>query len=184
MEHTLKNPLKTAIIAGNHKILSNGEIIFDASSLDYARKLHASVSRAYLMCLLDSKTSPMSFMSRISKEMLIKKQDLSPGVAIQLPGVEFVVFESTIKNWANRSRSKTNFCSILGQNSYKDIGETKVCTCWGLLTLTILRLFEKYEFEKVILVSSPKSAQLKVPDVLKTKMFLRDDPRFELIWVK
>lgn len=184
MEDILKTPLKTAIIAGNHKILPSGEIIFDVPALERARKLQKNIPQVCLICLLDTKTSPVSFMSSISKEMLIKNESLLPHVSGQILGIDHVIFESNVKNWANRKSHKTKMCPILGPNAYREHGETKICSCWGLLAITILRLFDEYQFEKVILVSSPDSVQLKVSDVLKTKVFLETDPRFELIWAK
>jgi hypothetical protein len=176
------NTLKTAIIAGNHMINASKEITFDKKALEFGQKLRKEIPTSQTICLLDNvRIEVPTLCKSLSKSLLRPKLTIVDEVITQIPLVDFVIFESSIKNKAKHK--KTTFCSILGPNSYTSLDETRKCNCWGLGVITILSILE-LGFEKVIFVTSPKSQQLKVFDALKIKQFFENDIRFELIWAK
>ncbi len=176
------NTFKTAIIVGNHRIDSNRTIIFDEKALEVGINLQNEILGSETICLLDNIDISIPLLSKsLSRSFLRSKSTIVDELASQIPHLSFVVFESSIKNKAKHKKVK--FCSLLGQNSYKPLEETRKCSCWGLGAVMVFSLLEA-GFEKVIFVTSPDSKQFKVVDAIKLQQFLQNDSRFELIWAK
>jgi hypothetical protein len=179
---------KIAIIAGNHLIDSNCKITFDSSALAHAsmyKQTYCGNTQCDIIHAIDHKLKILEMCSKVPKNILVPYDMLLSNIQAQIQKNEFIIFESSLRNKSKRNKQKT--CSILGRGAYRDIKETKVCSCWGLCVLTVLALLDK-SYDKVIFITSPDSLQLKVSDAIKMQQFFQNHveykDRFELIWAK
>lgn len=181
------NSLKTAIIAGNHKIDSNFKITFDEKAYKYAfiyKLMYCANTQCDIIHAIDHKITIPEMCSKVPRNHLVPYRLLLPEIRKQIQEGELVIFESSLRNKAKRDKQKS--CSILGKNAYRPLNETTVCSCWGLGVILCMKLLEEYK--KVVFFTSPDSLQLKVADALKMQQFFQNHDeykdRFEFVWAK
>ena len=171
-----------AVLCGNHKIQKGYKFNIDQNALSRGNKLciENDYVPIYLFDNIGITVHELSnYLGNIfhSESMMAFKHDafLNNGL---------FVFERSLKNKASKKTYEQNlscdFPNIYRQKIDKYDQEVIICSCWGLLYILLQEILK--HFNKVIIVSSIFSEQLKKEDVIKAILNFPKE-NVEVIWV-
>ena len=175
------NSLKTAIIAGNHKI-ENGHITFDQKAWELSFSIKNNDTD--VIVFVDNFDPVEAIFNKKINSVIRSVMYLTEELYKQMKQAQLVLCESAVKR--QMKNRKEDVCLLFGRNAFR--GKNPLtCSCWALVSFVVILLFEN-GYQKVIFFTSPDSSQLKVSDAIKMQQFFQNHneykDRFELIWVK